>query len=138
MTNNVGPSKKPNPGFSATKPAGIIPREDLIIGTHPWLFNKDHTRYGGLTIIPEHLLAIEDKDKAKALIDEYVAIMNAKPLTDEEKRQRDEWDKLILNPGPLEYLDDDFADNMIAWSEGRGKFPSVPRGLTVENWGGRL
>ncbi|KAF8223192.1 hypothetical protein L208DRAFT_1370267 [Tricholoma matsutake] len=148
--NNVGPSKKPNPGFSVTKPAGTIAREDLIIGTHPWLFNKDHmrglyipfnhTRYGGLTVIPEHLLAIEDKDKARALIDEYVAIMNAKPLTDEEKRQRDEWDKLILNllfSGPLEYLDDDFADDMIAWSEGRGKFPSVPRGSTVENWRGR-
>jgi hypothetical protein len=82
--------------------------------------------------------------------------MDAKPLTDEEKWQRDEWDKLILNPGnnylylnlvscrtdqlfsgPLEYLDDDFADDMIAWSEGHGKFPSVPRGSTVENWGGR-
>jgi len=36
MTKNVGPSR-----FSATKPAGIIPRENLIIGTHPWLFNKD-------------------------------------------------------------------------------------------------
>jgi hypothetical protein len=28
-----------------------------------------------------------------------MAIMAAKPLTDEEKWQKDEWDKLILNPG---------------------------------------
>ena len=72
--------------------------------------------------------------------------MAAKPLTDEEKQQRDEWDKLILNPGngylylnlvsyliswlsgPLEYLDDDLADAVIAWSEGRGEYPEVPKG----------
>jgi len=62
-------------GFSATKPAGTIPRENLLIGTYPWLFNKDRvsglyiffnhitsiilkTRYGGLTIVPEYLLAV--------------------------------------------------------------------------------
>jgi hypothetical protein len=28
-----------------------------------------------------------------------MAIMDAKPLTDEENWQRDQWDKLILNPG---------------------------------------
>ena len=70
MMKNIGPSR-----FSATKPAGTISKEDLIIGTHPWLFNKDRvrslytlhschltiilkTRYGGLTVIPEHLLAV--------------------------------------------------------------------------------
>ncbi|KIJ94035.1 hypothetical protein K443DRAFT_6027 [Laccaria amethystina LaAM-08-1] len=132
MTKNTGPS-----GFSAAKPAGIIPREDLIIGTHPWLFNKDRTRYGGLTVIPEHILAIKDDDKRKSSIDDFVASMAAKPLTDEEKWQKDEWDKLILNPGPLEYLDDNFADDMIAWSEGRGKFSAVPKGSTVENCGHR-
>ena len=58
-----------------TGPSRFYAREDLIIGTHPWLFNKDHvrslftlqschltiilkTRYGGLTVIPEHLLAV--------------------------------------------------------------------------------
>ena len=72
--------------------------------------------------------------------------MATKPLTDEEKWQKDEWDKLILNPGngylylnlvscliswlsgPLEYLDDNFADAVIAWSEGHGEYPEVPKG----------
>jgi len=73
-------------------------------------------------------------------------MMAAKPLTDEEKRQSDEWTKLVLNPGdgylflnrflsgliscfsgPDDYLDDDFADAVIAWSEGRGEFPAAPK-----------
>jgi hypothetical protein len=45
--------QKPNSRFSATKPAGIIPRENLIIGTHPWLFNKD--RVHGLYIPFNHV-----------------------------------------------------------------------------------
>lgn len=70
--------------------------------------------------------------------------MAKKPLTDEEKRQDAEWSELIFGPGksctpiprkdatdklvsdPLEPLDDDIADAVIAWSEGRGKFPAVP------------
>jgi hypothetical protein len=38
-------------------------------------------------------------DKREASIDEYLAVMDAKPLTDKEKQQRDEWNKLILDPG---------------------------------------
>ena len=74
--------------------------------------------------------------------------MAAKPLTDEEKRQRDELNELILGPGngyiwiwflagliswfsePLELMDDDLADDIIAWSEGRGKSPD-----NGESWG---
>ena len=66
--------------------------------------------------------------------------MRNKPLTDEEKRQKAEWEKLIFPPGkpfwpnylqvcylscagPFEPLDDDFVDAAIAWSEGRGPWP---------------
>ena len=73
-------------------------------------------------------------------------MMAAKPLTDEEKQQRYELSKLILNPGngylylnwflaglisffsgPDDYLDDDIADAVIAWSEGRGEHPDGPK-----------
>lgn len=60
--------------------------------------------------------------------------MRATPLTDEEKRQRDEWDELILPiSGPLDCLDDDYADDLIAWSEGRGECPDPPKGSTAKN-----
>ena len=70
--------------------------------------------------------------------------MAAKPLTDEEKQQLAAWQNIIfgegkvpsiiityfeqcmtLEPGPFEPLDD-VVDEIIAWSEGHGEFPTVP------------
>jgi len=67
--------------------------------------------------------------------------MVQKPLTDEEKSQQDELDKIVVQEslfdqvvensvadlqclGPPELLDDDEVDAIIAWSEGRGNYPS--------------
>jgi len=128
--------------FSPAKPARN--KDDLIIGTHPHLFNPDRTRYGGQTVVPEQLLAIKEEKKRKEEIAKFAAIMAAKPLTDEEKQQRDEWDELIFGPEPLGSMDDNVADDMIAWAEGHGKFPdgqenphlsSVKHDTMVENMG---
>jgi len=94
------------------------------VGLYAWLWNKDRTRYAGLTIIPKHLLEIEDRDKRNAAIAAFEKVMVQKPLTDEEKSQQDELDEIVLGSGPPELLDDDEVDAIIAWSEGRGKYPS--------------
>jgi len=74
-------------------------------------------------MIPRCLLDIKDHDEKEAAISKFEEEMRNKPLTDEEERQKAEWEKLIFPPGPFEPLDDDFVDAAIAWSEGRGPWP---------------
>jgi len=81
------------------------------------------TRYAGQTMIPHRLLEIKDHDKKEAAIAKLEEEMMNKPLTDEEERQKAEWENLIFGPGSFEPLDDNFVDAAIAWSEGRGPYP---------------